>query len=100
MILYSVTVNVEEEIHEEWITWMRKVHVPNVLATGCFLQHKIMKLQEPPQDGHTYSFQYFCSNREILQQYQEQHAPALQAEVNVLYANKFVAFRSILEVIE
>jgi hypothetical protein len=100
MVLYSVTVNVLEEIHDEWIGWMRDKHVPDVMNTGCFVMHKIMRLKEPKQDGITYSFQYYCESPEKLAEYQTKHAPALQAEVNQKYANKFVAFRTILDVIE
>lgn len=100
MVLYSVTVNVIEEIHEEWIQWMREMHVPEVMNTGCFGMHKIMKLKEPKQDGHTYSFQYFCESQERLNEYLEKYAPALRADVEQKYANKFVAFRTILDIIE
>lgn len=100
MVLYSVTVNVGDDIHEEWIQWMREVHVPDVMNTGCFAMHKIMRLKEPKQDGHTYSFQYYCESHDKLNEYQTQHAPALRTDVEIRYANKFVAFRTILEVIE
>lgn len=100
MILYSVTVNIEDSVHQEWIQWMREVHVPDVMNTKCFVSNKIMRLLEPKQEGHTYSFQYFCASSEKLQEYQEQYAAALQADVAAKYANKFVAFRTILEVIE
>ena len=78
MVLYSVTVNVVDEIHEEWLTWMREKHVPDVMNTGCFSMHKIMRLKEPKQDGHTYSFQYYCESHEKLKEYQTQYAPTLR----------------------
>ncbi len=100
MVLYSVTVNVLDEIHEEWIQWMREKHVPDVMNTGCFSMYKIMRLKEPKQDGHTYSFQYYCESHEKLNEYQTQYAPALRLEVEQKYGNKFLAFRTILDVIE
>ena len=100
MVLYSVTVNVVDEIHDEWIQWMREKHVPDVMNTGCFVMHKLMKLTEPKQDGNTYSFQSYCESAEKLAEYQTKYAPSLQAEVNIKYANKFLAFRTILDVIE
>jgi hypothetical protein len=27
MILYNVTVNIDHDIHEEWLNWMRSNHV-------------------------------------------------------------------------
>ena len=72
MILYSVTVNIDPAIHDEWLSWMKEVHVPEVLATGCFSSNKILKLLDPPQDGITYSFQYIAPSMEKLKEYQRQ----------------------------
>lgn len=99
MILYSVTVNIDPAIHDEWLSWMKEVHVPEVLATGCFSSNKILKLLDPPQDGFTYSFQYIAPSMEKLKEYQTNFAPALQADHQQKYANKFAAFRTILEIV-
>ena len=100
MVLYSVTINVADEVHAEWLHWMRTVHVPDVMNTGCFVTNKIMKLKDPVQDGNTYSFQYFAESDEILADYLANHAPSLRADVDRLFANKYLAFRTILDVIE
>ena len=41
MILYNVTVSIDYDIHQNWLKWMKEVHVPNVLATGLFIESKI-----------------------------------------------------------
>lgn len=99
MILYSVTVNIEESIHDEWLKWMKEEHIPEVMKTNCFLSNKIMRLREPVQEGITYSFQYFCESEEKLSDYRTNHAPKLQAVHASRYPNKFVIFNTILEVI-
>ncbi len=89
-----------DDVHEEWLKWMREEHVPDVMNTGCFVMHKIMRLKDPKQDGNTYSFQYFAESQEILNEYLTNHAPGLRADVDARYANKYLAFRTILDVIE
>jgi hypothetical protein len=54
---------------------------------------------DPPQDGITYSFQYVAPSMEKLKEYQIHFAPALQADHQQKYANKFAAFRTILEIV-
>ena len=44
MIIYNVTVNVENSIVEDWIEWMQDVHIPQVIGTGCFIEAKLQKL--------------------------------------------------------
>ena len=43
MIVYNVTCNVENPMASEWLEWMKTVHIPEVMATGCFVENKILK---------------------------------------------------------
>ena len=80
---------------------MREVHVPEVIATGCFTENKMMRLLDPPADeeGVTYAIQYFCKNMETLRHYWKNFAPALQADHTQRYEGKFVAFRTVMELV-
>ncbi|WP_448530046.1 DUF4286 family protein [Raineya sp.] len=101
MIVYNVTVNIDKNIHEEWLNWMLNQHIPDVMRTGCFLENKIMRLlTETENDGFTYAFQYICASMQDLERYQKEFAPKLQAEHSERYKDKFVAFRSILEIVQ
>lgn len=100
MIIYNVTVNIDNDVHDEWLHWMKTKHIPDVMATGFFLENKLCKVLVEEEQGITYSFQYTCKSMEDLQEYQRLHAPRLQKDVADKYANKFVAFRTLLEVIK
>ena len=102
MIIYNVTVKIERSIHTNWVDWMRKVHIPAVMATGYFTKNLMLRLLEPPADeeGITYAIQYTCNNFEALRRYQEEEAPALQTSHSKRYDGKFFAFRTILKVVE
>ena len=99
MIIYNVTVNVDKDIQEDWLTWMKDTHIPDVINTGLFDGHKLLRLlnEEPDNPGVTYAIQYFCENMKKLQEYMGQYAPALQQEHTDRYKDKFVAFRTLLE---
>ncbi len=99
MIIYNVTVNIENDVREEWLQWMKEEHIPNVMKTGFFIENKICKVLVDEEQGTTYSIQYTCESMEKLQDYQRGHAPRLQKEHADRYANKFVAFRSLLEIV-
>ncbi len=101
MILYNVTVNVEDAIHDNWIKWMKETHIPDVMNTGMFVESKILKLLSklPDEEGTTYAFQYFCNSLKDLENYQHNFAPKLQADHTKKFGNKVIAFRTILEVV-
>jgi len=101
MIIYNVTINIDNDVREEWLKWMRSVHIPDVLKTGQFTGHRMVKvLTEDDSEGTNYSIQYFCNSMADYELYRDKFAPGLQKAVNELYKDKFVAFRTLLEVIE
>lgn len=99
MIIYNVTVNIEDDVHDEWLKWMKEIHMPDVIKTGYFLDSKICRLLVKEENGTSYSIQYTCNNIDDYKSYQRDHAPRLQKEHSDKYANKFVAFRTLMEVV-
>ena len=98
MILYNVTVNIEDSAHSEWLEWMKSKHIPDVLATGLFIENKIFRILSPnPEEGFTYSIQYFLKSIQEYEKYQKEFAPKLQEDHSLKYKNKFVAFRTVME---
>lgn len=101
MILYNVTIKIEQTIAAEWLEWMKTVHIPDVMATKLFTEYKICKILHDDEDGgETYAIQYFCPSMEDFYLYQKQYAKALQAEHMEKYKDRYVAFRTLMEVVE
>jgi hypothetical protein len=100
MILYNVTVSIDPEIAEEWLTWMREVHIPDVMATGCFIESRISRVHGEEEGGMTYAITYLSPSQALLDEYQSNHAAALQREHSLKYDGRFAAFRTMLSVIE
>ncbi len=99
MVVYNVTVNIEEDVEKDWINWMKTVHIPEVMQTGCFNGHKFLRLlnENPEATGVTYAIQYFLDSVAELNNYLDNYASDLQAKSHGRYPNKFVAFRTFLE---
>lgn len=99
MILYNVTINIDNEVHDQWLKWMKEVHIPDVMKTGHFIENKICKILAESEGGVSYSIQYLCENMERLEQYQKEDAARLQQDHINRYNGKFAAFRTLLEVV-
>ena len=100
MIIYNVTINIHESVHDQWLRWMQDKHIPEVLATGKFSSAKLVKvLIEEEMGGTTYSVQFTTDSRETLERYYREDAPALRQEALELFADKMLAFRTELELI-
>ena len=100
MIIYNVTINVDESIHDEWLIWIKE-HIPKVLATGKFIEAKLTKiLIEEDMGGTTYSVQFRAKSREALDAYYKEDAKKLRTEGLKKFADKMLAFRTELEIID
>jgi phosphoribosylamine-glycine ligase len=100
MILYNVTINIHESVHDQWMRWMQEKHIADVLATGKFTAARMVKvLVEEDMGGTTYSIQYTTDSKETLQRYYDEDAPRLREEGLQLFGDKMLAFRTELELI-
>ncbi|MDI9340060.1 MAG: DUF4286 family protein [Sediminibacterium sp.] len=98
MYIYNVTVNIADEVHQEWLKWMKDVHIPDVMKTGCFIDNQLCKLLYVEDEGHTYSVQYKFLEMADIERYQKEFAPALQAEHSQKFKDKYAAFRTLLQI--
>ncbi|MGV9004164.1 DUF4286 family protein [Flavobacterium sp.] len=100
MILYNVTTNIHESVHDLWMNWMQSKHIKDVLATGKFTSARMVRvLVEEEMGGKTYAVQYTTDSLETLQKYYDEDAPKLREEGAMLFGDKMVAFRTELELI-
>ncbi|AUC17160.1 hypothetical protein BTO06_17475 [Tenacibaculum sp. SZ-18] len=100
MYIYNVTINIDETVEKEWLTWMQS-HIPEVLATGRFISAKMSQvLVEEEMGGVTYSIQYTAKTREDLDNYYKHDAEKLRSDGMQRFADKMLAFRTELRVVE
>lgn len=100
MYIYNVTINIDDSVHDQWLDWMRDEHIPAMLATGKFVSAKMCRVMvEEEMGGTTYSVQYTAQDKETLARYYKEDAERLRNEGIKKFADKFVAFRTELELI-
>lgn len=102
MILYNVTLNVDNDILQEWIQWMKETHLPEVMATGKFISYGFYKIQnhEPSDKSNNFSVQYLAMNLEDYQDYANKYGPALKKKTLDKYGDKVLAFRTLMESVD
>ncbi len=99
MIVYNVTVNIDHAVHDEWLRWMKDTHIPDVMATGLFVESRMHRVLSEDEGGTTYAVQYTAPDMAHYERYRDEHAPRLQAKAQQRYGGRFVAFRTLLEVV-
>ncbi len=100
MILYNVTVSIDQTVQEEWLAWMRSKHIPDVMATNCFIESRISRVHGEEEGGITYAISYISPSKEKYDEYIQQHSVELQREHTSKFSGQFAAFRTLLTVID
>jgi hypothetical protein len=99
MIIYNVTIQVDNSIAIEWLQWMKEEHIPDVLNTGMFFDARLCHLLEQDEkEAKTYTAQYFCHTLTEYNTYISEHAQGMREKGFARFGNKFVAFRTVMEV--
>lgn len=98
MIIYNVTIKVDQEIATEWVTWMKEEHIPELMNTGLFTDSRLCRLLEQDEtEGITYIAQYFCDGMEQYNTYISEYARKMRDKGFTRFGNRFIAFRTIME---
>lgn len=99
-IIYNVTVKVEASIADQWISWQLNEHGPELIATGCFTSFKAMRLLDiDDTEGPTFAVQYFAQSMHDLNRYKNTFADDLKKKSFNKWGNRFIAFRTVMEVV-
>jgi hypothetical protein len=95
MIIYEVTAIIEARLAEVYERFMRRQHIPDVLATDCFQQAEL--------SGATpgrYRIRYEVSTAEDLERYLATHAPRLREDFASRFPEGAVLTREVWTVIQ
>ena len=100
MIVYNVTIKVDHSIAGPWLTWLQEEHIPEIIKTGCFTDARILQLLETDEgDGLTYAVQYNANSKALYNRYIREHAEDMRKKATEKWGNKFIAFRSVMQVV-
>lgn len=98
--IYNVTTKVAHSVHKTWLRWMQEVHIPNMIATGCFSKAVILKLRDVDEsEGPTYAVQYYAADEPHYERYLNDFSTELRKETLDKWGNQIVAFRTVMEVV-
>lgn len=91
----------DQSIEEQWLQWILREHIPEVMATNCFLRfHVARMLDQDESEESTYSIQYFAESKDDYNRYIEHFADVLRKKSFEKWGDRFMAFRSVMEIVQ
>lgn len=88
MIRYEVTVEVREELRTKFEEYFVRKHIPEILATGCFVDIRFDR-----GDGGAFRTVYHAATRADLERYLQEHTTRFRADFNAHFPDGVSASR-------
>ena len=101
MLIYNITLKVEWTIQPEWLVWMKEVYIKQVMDTGCFTKHQLVRLLDIEEDeGPTYALQLYVESREKYIEYLEQYLPEQETAALQKWSGSALSFSTLMEIVD
>jgi len=98
MIINNITYSINRNLEQDFLEWLKAVHIPEAMNTGKPKSYKIMHLlTEVENAGATYSLQYSFEKMEDFKDFEREFLDDLNDEVYKRYTGNYVFFPSLLE---
>jgi hypothetical protein len=99
MIIYNVTLSIEKEFETEVLQWMKDIHIPEVMQTNKFIDAKMFKILESPDESiyNSFAIQYSLHNWEDFESYEKEFAAALREKTRETFGEKILTYRTFLK---
>jgi hypothetical protein len=90
VIRYEVVVETAPELAERFAEYMRAKHIPEILATGCFVEIRLQRA-----DGDRFRTSYLADGRPALDRYLAEHTERFRADFRAHFPEGVNAVREI-----
>jgi hypothetical protein len=99
MILYNITVIIDDAIESDWLNWINNTFVPEALSSNLLVSNRILRVLDSPNEGKTYCLQFIADSVQDYQLFQTNHAAALLEAHAQQFKNQSVFFSTTMEFI-
>ncbi len=100
MILYNITVIIEEGIENDWLKWINQSFVPDALSSNLLVSSRLLRVMDSPNEGVTYCLQFIADNIQNYNEFKNLHAAKILDAHALEFQNKSVFFSSVMEFID
>ncbi|MFC4262911.1 DUF4286 family protein [Ferruginibacter yonginensis] len=101
MFVYNVTTKVTHAIATNWLQWLKEIHIPEIIDTGCFTNATVLQILEIDEsEGPTYAVQYFAESKSNYNLYIEKFANSMRQKAFDKWGDQFIAFRTFMQIVD
>jgi len=99
MHVYNISFQIDPNLQEQWLVWMKSKFIPMVVETGCFQNHPLYELDIAEDQAPTYTLQLFAQSRENLAKFTESFAEPLLDEMHKTWGDQCFHFVTTMRIV-
>lgn len=96
MIVYTLTANIDEDLADEWLQFMRNEVIHFVQETQLSVEYKIFKVLND-NEGITYTFQFYFKDAMVYKLFLSEHHAHFAKMLNRYGHPKVAYFNTLLQ---
>ena len=101
MIIYNTTINVNDDIVDDFINWIKQKYIPKIIDTRLFIEVNLFEvLVEEEMGGITFSLQHSIRSIDDYNEFNEKYFQKFNKMFYDKFTNNYVTFSSILQKVE
>jgi hypothetical protein len=100
MIIYNTTFQVDDDVHSNFLIWMKECYIPEVQQHGTLTSPRLTRILSHHADGTSYALQWEVPSTAMLHAWHTQLGERLNSEMQRIFKDKVVSFPTLMEVVE
>lgn len=100
MYIYNITFNVEKEIEDEWLEYVKNTFIPQILSGGLLHSSLMSKIMVDEVQGISYSIQFTADNQADIRKFIATELDQIINKLHLKFSPKMVYFATELQVID
>ncbi|NDV58386.1 DUF4286 family protein [Bacteroides sp. 519] len=99
MLIYNTTYHVEDEVHDNFLIWLKECFIPEVAKDEVLQSPRLCRILSHHEGGHNYSLQWEVENSTILHRWHTEKGIKYNEEITKIFKDKVVGFPTLMEAV-
>lgn len=101
MIIYNTTFHVEDDIHDDYLIYIKEKIVPRVMDSGVFDRPQLALIHPQHEEkGTSYSLQFCIENLDKFNEWMQADGHKIHSDIGLRFGQKVMGFMTLLEKID
>ena len=100
MLIYNTTFQVDDDVHDNFMIWIKESYIPEVQKHGALKAPRICRILSHREEGSAYSLQWEVESSGLLHRWHLEQGVRLNDELAKIFKDKVIGCPTLMGVIE